>query len=193
MAKSRYFDEVNVTDEWFVPLREINPGEARSATFLSYWKKYGERADWYGDMWFHRIARIVAVKNGCTTYSGRVATTLFIWFSTNVGMCFLETALKGLKNETETIHYADNKTKMIEVWSIENSLLYGEGQRKLAGILGKEKLSMLDCDIAESLVVWLSTPEARKLLFLVYRALGMHVSWVVPSIRIIDMKEPGEF
>jgi len=181
-----YLGEANVTEQWFIPFLRIQEGEKGRSAFLKHWREYANRADWYGDIFYRRIEGIIFCPGGGDEYASRVATSIVCWFGSNNGLCFLNDALAKTKVNSEVGNYS-NEATLLSSWALENRRQYcvNRGVRRLEGILGRSQLIATDFEVAESVMLWLSSDEGRKFVATVFQELGWPVIWEIPNIKIL--------
>ncbi len=113
---------------------------------------------------------------------------MFIWFSTNGGKCFIDSAFRGLNDDRH-----NNFLHLVSVWAIENirSTSINSGRRTIEGIIEPKPLELVHYELAERMMFFLADrDDLRKLIAICYGELNWDIPWVVPEVEIEMGDEP---
>lgn len=81
-----YRDEVEVTDDWYIPHFPARSTHPLEMAMVRHWKEYMSYEDYYGGMWSSRLACFLSNVPRCLTLrQARVAATFALWTATPNG------------------------------------------------------------------------------------------------------------
>ncbi|MDB5259958.1 MAG: hypothetical protein JWN37_189 [Candidatus Nomurabacteria bacterium] len=179
--------DVEVTDEWTIPLHPVDQENIAQVKCLKAWAVYAMKSVGMGEATCPLIATLSNVPDGLTSYSGSVLTTLVLWGVSERGRELYESIL-GQTYLGED-HHPGNAEVAVATWAIENQIgRYGE-YRMLSGILGCEPLSQLHSDLADLFMCqFLAQDEGRAFYGFVYKELRWPSPWRIPPLRPSDFE-----